>query len=101
MGHKPPFAISEMRSAIRPHAQRNAFRPRDVLQQSNWRNRSVLLSLSLSVKNLKPLSAFLHPNAPAVIRTRHVLAFGSLLNRRFVRNHGNVSAGEDDFHVGK
>lgn len=62
---------------------------------------SVLLSLDFGVEDLKPLSAFLHPDAPTVIRTRHVLAFGILLYRRFVRNHGNVSAGEDNFHVGK
>ena len=62
---------------------------------------AVLLSLNFGVEDLKPFSALLHPDAPAVIRTRQVLAFGSLLYRRFVRNHGNVSAGEDDFHVGK
>jgi len=62
---------------------------------------AVLLSLNFGVEDLKPFSALLHPDAPAVKRTRRVLAFGSLLYRRFVRNHGNVSAREDDFHVGK
>jgi len=57
--------------------------------------------LNVGVENAEPLFALLHSNARAVICTRHVLAFGSLLHRRFVRNHGNVSAGEDDLYVGK
>jgi hypothetical protein len=61
----------------------------------------VLLSLNFGVENAKPLSALLHPNARAVICTRHVLAFGILLHRRFVRHHGNVTAWEDDLYVGK
>ena len=63
----------------------DGYRRQDARLQRNRRHRSLLLLLSLSVENLKPLSTLLHPNAPAVIRTRHVLAFGSLLNRRFVR----------------
>src|SRR5262249_55553334 len=91
-----PTAVHSMHVyEVRP---RKDHRGVDLIQSTD---RSVLLRLNFGVENAKPLSALLHPNARAVICTRHVLAFGSLLHRRFVRNHGNVSAGEDDLYVGK
>jgi len=54
-------------------------------------NRIVLLGFNFCVENLKPLSTLLHPNARAVICTRHLLAFGSLPYRRTALRHWRKS----------
>src|SRR5262249_39029321 len=62
-----------------------------VSPRSQSANRLVLLGLNFGVEDLKPLLTFLHPNARAVICTRHVLAFRSLLYRRTALRHWRKS----------